>query len=79
MSDLEDTGPQTGWGGRTMKIYLSKLERKILKNNAALEKADEHVRTIAELKVVFKWLKVLAVIVTTCAGVVIALKTLGVF
>lgn len=78
MSNLEDTDSQRTWGPNTIKRNLRKLEGKILKNEAALKEADKHVKTIAELKILFKWLKIIALTLTTIAGSVVALKTLGV-
>jgi hypothetical protein len=77
--NIEYTGPQERWGPKTLARNFRKLEYNIKKNEEALLLADEHVKTIIEIKIVFKWLKTIAIILTTVAGSVVALKTLGVF
>lgn len=67
----DDEGSQTVWGNRTMKLQLKRLSRE-------LEDSQEHVKTVAEAKVVWKWIKAIALAITTIAGAVVALKQMGV-
>jgi hypothetical protein len=66
------------WGDKTMMREVKTLQSKLEEKAKRLDEAEEHTKTVAEIKVVMKWVKVLAVTITTIAGSIIALKSLNV-
>jgi hypothetical protein len=66
------------WGDKTGMREVKSLQAKLKEKEERLAEAEEHTKTVAELKVVVKWLKILAVTITTITGSIIALKSLNV-
>lgn len=69
---------QDDWGNKTLMNKVKELEHAMEEREEFDEKAQPHIETVAEIKTFMKWAKILALVITTIGGTVVALKHMGI-
>jgi hypothetical protein len=76
MADDKEFLDTTPWGDRTMRRKLSAMEKQLIDQGAEILADREHIETVAEAKVVVKWIRWILLGITTVAGAVVAVTKL---